>query len=408
MKLFLPDACWRRELVSGGLFLYFHDEPVGFTLHPSVSTFRTGIDPFSFFHLVEQQQPSWRPEFFKFIELWNSYRTSLEQTDRLLEPLRGTAFKTIWLSYPRGRHAWDTAEELLSASPLPAEDVAQMIDPYSASDELFSHIFFEKYLELYFPGRSTEETVALGKAMAEGAGPTTVTDVDWSPLYAYCGELFSRRSLEQLLTTAYMFRMPLLQRLDAILLSNERLVPLLASLPVDAPDTTRAAPTGGLLDVAAWEFFRQLVSPLLDPLDDTRVKAASGLICRRAAEIKRLKRRCLQLAQEIGEERVQLATLQGTIRYHIRANVEGEVQAALDLDKQAVEELLATVFADEKAWLGIATLLYSLVNGGPILSAGSAIYALANVGSKAVATAAKRRERLKASDFALLYRMKGV
>lgn len=408
MKLLLPDACWRRELVSGALFLYFKDEPLGFTLHPSVSTFLTGIDPFDFFRFVDQRQPSWHGEFFKFVELWTSYRVSLEQTGRMLEPLRNTGFKTILLSYPRGIHAWEAAEQLLSASPLPWADIAQTIDPYSAADELFSHIFFEQYLELYSPGRSMEEMVALGKTMAGGDQPAMATGVNWSLLYAYCGELFTGRSLEQLLTTAYMFRMPLLPQLDAILLSNERLVPLLSSLPVDAPDADRAEPTADLLDVAAWEFFRQLVSPLFDPLDETRVRAASDLIRRRGTEINRLKRRCFQLAQEISGQRVSLSALKGTIRNHIRTNVEEDVQAALDLDKKAVEDLLATVFTDEKAWLGVATLLYSLFNGGPILSAGSAIYALANAGSKAVAAAAKRQERLKASDFALLYRMKGM
>jgi hypothetical protein len=177
---------------------------------------------------------------------------------------------------------------------------------------------------------------------------------------------------------------------------------------VDTPDTRGAAPADNLLDVAAWEFFRHLVSPVLDPLDETRVKSVSTLVRRRTAEIKQLKTRCLQLAQELGQNAVELGTLQGTVKTHIRMNVEKEVQAALDLDKQAVQDLLTTVFSDEKAWLGISAFLYSLLNGGPILSAGSAIYALANMGSKAVGAAAKRRERLKASDFALLYRMKGM
>jgi hypothetical protein len=57
VKLLLPDACWKKDLVSGALFLYFHDDPIGFTLHPSVSTFLTGVDPFGFFRLVEERQP---------------------------------------------------------------------------------------------------------------------------------------------------------------------------------------------------------------------------------------------------------------------------------------------------------------------------------------------------------------
>jgi hypothetical protein len=87
-------------------------------------------------------------------------------------------------------------------------------------------------------------------------------------------------------------------------------------------------------------------------------------------------------------------------------NVQKDVQAALDLDSRALNDLLTTVFSDEKTWLSIATFLYSLLNGGEVLTAGSAIYAFANIGSTAFKAAADRNEKLKASDYTLLYRMK--
>ena len=98
--------------------------------------------------------------------------------------------------------------------------------------------------------------------------------------------------------------------------------------------------------------------------------------------------------------------LQSRITNHIRVNVQKDVQAALDLNSRAVNDLLTTVFSDEKTWLAIATFLYSLLNGGEVLTAGSAIYAFANIGSRAFKAAADRNERLKASDYTLLYRMK--
>ncbi len=407
MKLVLPDACWRRDLASGALFLYFRDEPIGFTLHPSVSTFMTGVDPFDFFRLVEGRQPRWAQRFFDFVNNWMAYRAGLQNTGKLLEPLRGKAFKTIWLSYPRGGSAWESATELLLSSELPQADIVQSIDPFSAADELFSHIFFEKYLELYFPNHSPVNFIAMGMESVKSANKVPRIDVDWAQLYNYCEGLFTTSDLDQLLATAYMFRMPLLQRLDAVLLSNERLIPFLASLPVDSTGKPESKNPGDLLDVAAWEFFRQLVSPVVDPLDEGRVPKLSTLIRQKAEEIRRLKNRCLGLAQELGDE-ADLETLQKKIRNHIQVSVQKEVQAVLDLDKQAVDELLNSVFSDEKTWLGISALLYSLVNGGPILTAGSAVYALSNLGSKAFKAAADRKERLKVSDFALLYRMKGL
>jgi hypothetical protein len=111
------------------------------------------------------------------------------------------------------------------------------------------------------------------------------------------------------------------------------------------------------------------------------------------------------LALDLGDER-DLEVLEKRITQHIRGKVEAEVQAVLSLDKKAVNELLDSVFSDEKTWIGIATFLYSLVHGGPILTAGAAIYALSSIGSKAVKAAASRRQKLEVNDYALLYRMK--
>ena len=111
------------------------------------------------------------------------------------------------------------------------------------------------------------------------------------------------------------------------------------------------------------------------------------------------------VAQELGNES-DLEVLQRRIAQHIRAKVEGEVQAVLSLDKKAVKALFETVFSDEKTWMGIATFLYSLTTGGAVITAGAAIYALSRVGSKTFKAAADRRQKLELNDYALLYRMK--
>lgn len=404
-KLLFPDACWTRELVSGSLFLYFHGEKLAFTLHPSVSTFLTGIDPFDFMIFVEDRKPDWLPKFSEFVRIWKIYQSGIQQTSKLLEPLHGTGFRTIWMSYPRGSLAWQSAEELLASSELQRSEISALIDPFSASDELFSHIFFEKYLELYEGKKSKEEIFSLG---AERAHPEHLREriqVDWRPLYEYCDERFGTADLEEILTTSYAFRLPILGAIPAVLLSNPKLVHFFSSLPLEA-NGRPVGDTGDTdLDVVAWEFFRQLVSPRLDPLDKEAVKKIAQLIRRNTADIDALRRVCFSLAQDLGGEQ-DLQVLQKRIAQHIRGRVESEVQALLSLDKKAVNEFFDSVFSDQKTWIGIATFLYSLLHGGPVLTAGAAIYGLSSVGSKAVRAAATRRQKLEINDYTLLYRMR--
>lgn len=405
MKLLFPDACWNPELVSGALFLYFHDEKLAFTLHPSVSTHLTGADPFDFIRFVEGVNPDWLPKFSKFMGTWKSFRASLQATTEILEPLHGTGFNTVLMSYPRGSAAWESSEDLIASSELSRPDVTKIIDPFSASDELFAHIFFEKHLELYEGHRSAEELVDLGAKQAGSEAAQERAQVDWGALYEYCEALFRPAELEDLFTTAYMFRLPILKAVPSVLLSNPNLIRFLSSLPVDAKRKADKDAVEVDLDVVAWEFFRQLVSPILDPLDNEAVEKTLRIIQRHSAEIDALRRRCFSLAQELGDEK-DLEVLQGRIAQHIRGKVEGEVQAVLSLDKKAVYELFDTVFSDQKTWIGIATFLYSLITGGAVITAGAAIYALSSVGSKAVRAAADRRQRLEMNDYALLYRMK--
>jgi hypothetical protein len=178
-----------------------------------------------------------------------------------------------------------------------------------------------------------------------------------------------------------------------------------ASLPVEAKRSVDNSKNTIDLDVIGWGFFRQLLSSKVDPLDDKSVAMILNLIEEHPAEIDALSRKCLSLAKELSDE-TYLATLQTRIIQHIRANVEGEVESLLFVNKAAVNEFLDAVFADDKAWIGIGTLLYSLAQGGALLTAGAAIGTLARVGSKAMKAVAERRKKLETSDYTLLYRMK--
>ena len=392
MKLFSPDACWRPDMISGALFLYFHREKVMLPLHPSVSTHLTGADPAEFFRFAETRAPSWQPKLSRFGQILTQYRGSLIQTSRTLEPLRDCGFKLLMLSYPRNEQAWEAAEDLIASSDLPFDDIATLIDPYSAADELYSHIFFETFLELY------------GSKQSDEGEPR---QIDWQALYEYVDKLFSSKELKVLLTTTYMFRVPILNAIPAVLLSNPNMVEFLSSLPVKVKRSNDNEKMSIDLDVVGWEFFRQLLSPKTDPLDDNSVAEVRKIVETRPAEIDALIHKCLALAQELSGE-TNLTTLQNTVGQHIRANVEGEIQSLLFMDKAAVNDFLDLVFADYKVWAGIGTFLYSWTAGGSLLTAGGAIAALATVGSSAMKAVAERRKKLETSDYALLYRMRAT
>jgi hypothetical protein len=307
-------------------------------------------------------------------------------------------------AYPRGRGAWDSAEELISSSNLEFDEIAKLIDPYSASDELFSHIFFEKFLELYEGHKTPEELVELGKKAADQGRAAEPRLVNWQSLFEYCDHLFGKTDLKTILTTAYMFRVPILKSMPSVLLSNANLVSFLESLSIEAKHQSNADAEIDS-DAIAWEFFRQIVSLRLDPIDEKRIEMVGGLLLtKRPDEIDALKRRCVSLAMDLGAEK-NLSVLQKKITQHIRAKVEGDVQSLLSLNKTTGKEFLDSVFSDEKAWIGIASFIYSLAQGSPMLTAGAAIYALGNIGSKGVKAAADRRKKLEVSDCALLYRM---
>jgi hypothetical protein len=294
MKLLLPDPCWHRKMLSGALFLYFHDEPIATLLHASVSTFQTGIDPFEFFRMVEERQPIWIQNFIRFRDTWHVYRKSMQDTKLFLEPLREPSLKSIWLIYERGSDAWESASELLASSSLAPGEIYNCIDTFVASDELFAHMFFNKYLELYYPDKDSKSFFEVGGARASAGREQVPVQIDWAALYDYCDQCFTKYPLGDLLTRAYMFRIPVLQQATSVLLSNERLIDFLASLPVTTHGMKLTQEKDGNaredpLDSVAWEFFRQLVSPLVDPLDRNRMEKIHTLLKTKEGKLKYLR-----------------------------------------------------------------------------------------------------------------------
>jgi hypothetical protein len=112
MKLILPDAIWNPAQISGAAFLYFHEDKLALTLHPSVSTFLTGVDPASYLQYLEEQSPPWKTKFFKFYDLWRNHQVNLYNAYEVLVPLKEGSMSTILLSYDRGTAAWQASQEI--------------------------------------------------------------------------------------------------------------------------------------------------------------------------------------------------------------------------------------------------------------------------------------------------------
>jgi hypothetical protein len=294
-KLFFPDACWHPEIVSGALFLYFRKEPIWFTSHPSVSTFLTGADPAEFFSFVRERVPRWQDKFLTFERMWTHYRVKLCKTMDIIKPLRGDASRSMLLSYSRNKSAWQAGEELIASSNLSFSDISRLIDPFSAADELFSHIFFETFLELYGP---VEEPQKFDASQAESR-LREPRRIDWLPLYEYVGGIFDNRSLEELLTVSYMFRSSITSKLPGVILSNPNMIDFLSSLPVDPESSALLKSEPIDLDVIGWEFFRQLLSPKIDPLTAESTHPVRQLAESYPSEIDALSRKCLSLGQNL-------------------------------------------------------------------------------------------------------------
>jgi hypothetical protein len=406
MKLFFPDSLWTPDQISGSSFLYFHNEKIGFSLHPSVSSYLSGVNTFSFISFLKEKSPFWKDSFLRFFDTWYKFRDSLQATHDLIEPLRSDSFITIMFSYNRGTHAWKAADELIEASTLDIDNITSLIDLFHACDELYSHLFYEKVLEARYGDMPFEAGAELWKKKAQSVRcpKDLVKDFDWTPIYEYCNELFTSKTLPELLTQAYMFRMPLLKDASAILLSNPNLVTLLSSLPVSGiKDEQSNAKLEA--DVIAWEFFRQLVSPAVDPLDTSKVKLIMEMIKQRVEEIERLKNKCYELSLNLSDEK-NIETLVPRVKDIIRAKVANDLQELLKIDKKAFEKLLTEIFSDEKTWAAVSSFIFGLLTGGEVITAGAAIYELSRVGAKAFKEAANRREKLSTNSYTLIYRMK--
>jgi hypothetical protein len=400
-----PDPLWSADTLSGALFLYF-DQPLVAPVRASASIALCGAGPGKLVELVARRSPSWETSFRSMYGLYAAGAKSAAQAADILKPLMGKQLLTAVLAYPHTTEWMDRARTLLDSTGMSTSEILSTVHPFSAADSLAKHVLYEKYLELIHPAT---DGFTFGKERAsrlDSYDPIPIDfDIDPLPLYNYCETLFSATAIEDLLAQAFALRLLFLKEcgtFGGIFLSQTGVLDLLKRLPLDQ-NKIHAGPVDE--DVISWEIFRQLLSPVLDPLTKESVDLLLKFKSDRPDEVRRLKTKCMSLSTKMADTPT-LETVQSEIQRFIEIEVRDDLSALLQIDKRTVEELLVTILSDKKAWASTAALIASSVADQDLLKAGSAIAAMVTLGAEAVRAAATRRKDLKASPYTLIYNMK--
>ena len=367
--LLFPYSITDVSMVSGATFLFFK-RPIMMTLPPLVIT----EGSYDLFPLIRERRPEWAATFLGLFETWREQHKGWERSLRTLEPLRSASIKVLWLSYPADSRALERSEMLATSTGMSLDGLADLINPYTAAGEIIRHIMLEAFLE---------------------------HDEDIERLFNYCSGLFGSEPPSHILAKGYLLRLQLLEAMRdaAILLTNERLVSFIEQLPVQSTADSYEAIED---DVIAWEFFRQILSQRIDPLNESRARLVVRLLRRRSGEIQRLRSKCFSLASQVRRPST-LKRLPKEVESIVRSEVETEVADLLNLDRETVREFFRDLFSDQKTWLAVCAFISGVVSGQFYIQTAGAMGALSSVGAKAFKAAANRGKKLQQSDYRLVY-----
>ena len=397
-KLFYPECIFNLDQISSSTFLYFPDN-LATTLHPTVSIYNTGCDPYKFVELIQEGKYKFGPKFFPIFEVFEASSKMLHDTFDTLKPMYDKKYlSSIWLAYPRNKFALDKSEEIIKKSGLSIDELYKHIDKIMACQEFISHILFEMFLEFY-----QDQIVSIGKNENSSYEETRAKNIDYRLLLDYCEDLFSKFSVEELLVKTYLFRLQQLDYFNDILISNNNLIPLLNSIKPEKP--LKEPSYYDNLDVISWEIFRQLTDKYLSQRShQERISKIIDLRDVSEEEILALKNKCLKLGEQFKGEK-NLETLETKIAEHVKIHTSKEIQDLLKLDNRIFENLIDSIFSDYKSWLGVSSFLTSIIVGNTLFTAGAGLAALASIGSKAYKEVADSEKKINDSEYALIYRL---
>lgn len=366
-----PDPLTDLSDISGATFLYFTDRLVigaPASLIPDVAE-RASASLDYFF----DKSPAWIQDFENVLALKSIQSKATASVLEELRPIKDS-FQCVYFSYPADTETMALSMDGIESSFSDAGAAFSSIDPRTGASDLVRHIYLE-----------------MG----------TVLDWNTEKLYNYCDELFTEHSIEKLLASAYLLRLNALAsvRVTSLLLVNPKAAAFLAAPQIQEQPQISLR---GYQDVAAWELFRRLISPYLDPLTDSKIRTIATIRQRRLEELEALKRRCRVVAEDL-VTRLGAPPDEDALVRTVRDRLLPEAEAILKLDRQSLTTFRDELLSDKATWAGLATFLSGLLAGSPILTGGATVAALSSVGAAAYKANRETKLELDASDLALIY-----
>ncbi len=371
---FLPDPLMMHSMISGAVLLYF-DGPFFATAPPSVVT----SESFSMLDLVSKRKPNWSDKIFSIAGSLKAVNNITKETWESIKSSDPEIFKLAYLAFPANRDAYMRVDNWVAMSGFKYEELKSVVIPPLGDAELARHIFLEQYLE--FNG-------------------------DLELLYEYCEKLLSLDSIESLVIASYLLRLQVLLSIPdgvPVLFTNEALVPFFEKLNAATETEKKVSKdsSGVDSDVVSWEFFRVLVSRIIDPLDVDRLAAITRIRKKCHEQVLRLRSKCKELAPEL-IEKTSIVGLGDRALKIIEFKLRKDLRDLFELDEKAWRDFKYSLISDRVVWTSLASIIAGLTGSGPMFTSAGIITTLASVGSTAMKVRAARESELKQNDFALL------
>ena len=369
--IIFPDPVSSLTQITGAILLYF-DRRLLMGLPASVVP-NVGEQSFRMMQLLKDRDPPWAAALYSLFGLARQQSIGVGSVLDRLASVRDATLTSVYLSYAAGDEPFSAASEAATELARRLDGASAHITHATAASDLIRHIFLEAFLE---------------------------KSSDTSALYEYCEQLFTNNSLEHLLLSAYLLRVTALKLVtttSGVLLINPRVTEFLAAA---VPVVPEIAPSD-VIDVVAWEIFRRIISPRLDPLTDDRIALIGEIRNTRSAERTALVDRCRDTASRLVEQRGMMKP--DELCRYVETRVEPEIAALLELDRKAVRFVIDELFSDKALWVALANLIAGLASGTPLMSATGAVTALAVVGADVYKAGVKIRSTIEESDLRLLY-----
>jgi hypothetical protein len=278
--------------------------------------------------------------------------------------------------YPADSTAMKRADALIDDSGFAITELARMMDPGIAGAELLRHAFLERWLEC-------------------GA--------ELEALYDVCSTVFERQDFERRLLQAYLLRFAIFNGVNAtskLLLSNERLLPLITRFaPPESGEEVHAADD----DVIAFEIFRHLLSPRLDPLSSARTELLADILANRIDELTALKRQCERLSEKLSG--VQESELFHAVTTLVHRHVAEELAVLLRLSARAKQDFMVELLADKLTWVSLIGSAAGTAAGTTGVSLAGGIAAIATAIAKGVDVGWRNHKAVRDNPYRLIRRL---